>query len=163
MGASYDPVEEFMPTIVWNPHSFHSINVLEKGRGFKAMHYVTEILSPLSQRRASHAMESDHKVIVHADNTRPHTRRPPVEFFKDNRMKTVPYHPYSPGITPFDFYLFNRVKEYLADCSFIGAEGLFEAVRGVIDSIETVTLQAVFLGWMDRLRMYIQTNSDSTE
>jgi hypothetical protein len=66
---------------------------LEEWRKFNAMHYVIEILSPLSEWRAVDAPESDRKLIVHADNARPHTARPSVEFFEDNRIKTAPHPP----------------------------------------------------------------------
>jgi hypothetical protein len=91
--GSSDPVEAIMLTIVWNRRGFHLINVLEDGRKFKAMHYVTGVLSPLSEWSALDTPESDCKLIVHANNARPHSARPSVEFFEDNRMKTVPYHP----------------------------------------------------------------------
>jgi hypothetical protein len=45
----------------------------------------------------------------------------------------------------------------------VDAEGLFEAIRGVLDSTEKMTLQAVFLEFVDRLRKRTQTNSDYTE
>jgi hypothetical protein len=40
-----------MVTIVWNPHGFHLIKVLEKRRKFNAGYYIAEILEPLSQWR----------------------------------------------------------------------------------------------------------------
>jgi C4-type Zn-finger protein len=42
----------------------------------------------------------------------------------------------------------------------VGAEGLFTTVRGVLHSIEKVTLQAVSLDWMNRLRKCIQTKGE---
>jgi hypothetical protein len=100
------------------------------------MHYVTEILWPLSEWHASDARERDRRLIVYADNTRRHTVRLSVEFFKDNRMKMAPHSRYSPDLAPSDFYLFGYVKECLARRSFVDAEELCEAGRGVLDSIE---------------------------
>jgi hypothetical protein len=102
-GASSDSVEKITLTIVWNRRGFHLINVLEEGRKFKAKHYVTEIFSPLSEWRPLDAPESDRKLIVHADNARPHTGRPSVKFFEDNRMKTALHPPYSFDVAPPDF------------------------------------------------------------
>jgi histone-lysine N-methyltransferase SETMAR len=102
-----------MLTIVWNPHGFHLIKVLEKGRKFNAMNYVTEMRSPLSEWTASDATDSDRRLIIHAYNARPHTTGLSVEFFEDTSMKTAPHPPYSSNITPSDFYLCGRVKGYL--------------------------------------------------
>jgi hypothetical protein len=44
--------------------------------------------------------------------------------------------------------------------SFVDAEEFFEAVRGVIDIIEKVTLQEVFREWTGRMRKCIQTNGE---
>jgi hypothetical protein len=83
-----------MLMIVWNPRDFDLISVFDKGRKFNAMHYLTEILSRVSEWRASDAPESDHKLIVRAANARPHTTRLSVEFFEDNRMQTAPHRAY---------------------------------------------------------------------
>jgi hypothetical protein len=51
-----------------------------------------------------------------------------------------------------DFYLFGYVKRCLTGLSFEDADQPLAAVEGVLEGIEKVTLQAVFLEWMDRLR-----------
>jgi hypothetical protein len=56
-----------MLTILWNPRGLHLNNVLENIGKFNAMHYVTEILSPLSEWGGSDALESDYKLIIHVD------------------------------------------------------------------------------------------------
>jgi hypothetical protein len=88
---------------------FHLINVLEKGRKFNVMHYITEMLSPLSEWWALDAPESNRKSMVHGD-ARLHTARLSAEFFEENHMKTAPHSPYSPDIAPSDFYLFGMSK-----------------------------------------------------
>jgi hypothetical protein len=79
-----------MMVIVWNPRDFHSITVLDKGRKFPAIHYITERFSPLSERHAFDISETDRKLIVHAPNARPHIARLSVEFIEDDRMQTTP-------------------------------------------------------------------------
>jgi hypothetical protein len=65
-------------------------------------------------------------------------------------MKSTPYPPYSPDLAPSDFYLFGYVKRCLAGLPFEDADQLFVAVEGVLEGTEKVTLQAIFLEWMDR-------------
>jgi hypothetical protein len=78
-------------------------------------------------------------------------------------MKSAPHPPYSPDLVPPDFYLFGYVKRCLAGLSFEDADQLLAAVEGVLEGIEKVTLQAVLLEWMDRLRKCIATNGEYTE
>jgi hypothetical protein len=59
-----------------------------------------------------------------------------------------------------DFYLFGYVKRCLADLSFEDADQLLGAVEDVREGLEKVTLQAVFLEWMDRLKKCIATNGE---
>jgi hypothetical protein len=75
-------------------------------------------------------------------------------------MKSAPYLPYSPDLAPSDFYLFGGVKRCLAALSFEDADQLLAAVEGVLEGIEKVTLQAVFLGWMNRLKKCIAINGE---
>jgi hypothetical protein len=78
-------------------------------------------------------------------------------------MKSAPHPPYSPDLAPSDFYLFGYVKRCLACLSFEDANQLLAAIEGVLEGVAKVTLQAVFLEWMDRFRKYIATNGEYTE
>jgi hypothetical protein len=129
------------------------IKVLEKCRKFNAGYYIAEILEPLSQWRSIEATSNERKLLMHADNPRPHTIKLSTQYFNENRMKSA----------PSDFYLFGYVKRCLAGISFEDANQLLAAVEGVLEVIEKVTLQAVFLEWMDRSRKCIATNGEYTE
>jgi transposase len=152
-----------MVTIVWNPREFHLIKVLEKGRKFNAGYRIAEILKQLSQWRSIEAAGNERKLVVHADNARRHTAKLSTQYFNENRMKSAPHPPYSPDLTPSDFYLFTYIKRCLAGFSFEDADQLLATIEGVLEGIEKVTLQAVFLEWMDRLRKYMTTNQEYTE
>jgi hypothetical protein len=78
-------------------------------------------------------------------------------------MKSAPHPPYSPDLAPSDFYLFGDVTRYLAGLSFEDADRPFAAVEAVLEGIENVILQAVFLEWMDRFRKCIAANGETEE
>jgi histone-lysine N-methyltransferase SETMAR len=103
--------QKFMLMIVWNPRGFHLIKVLENGRKFNAGYYITEILEELSQWRSIEAAGNEQKLLVHADNARPHTPKLSTQCFNDNRMKSAPHPPYSPDLAPSDFYLFGMSRD----------------------------------------------------
>jgi hypothetical protein len=77
-------------------------------------------------------------------------------------MISAPHPPYSPDLAPLDFYLFGYVKRCFAGLSFEDADQLLAGVEGVLEGIEKVTLQAVFLECMDKVRKCIGTNGDHT-
>jgi histone-lysine N-methyltransferase SETMAR len=155
--------KKFMLTIVWNPSGFHLINILAKGCTFNSTHYITEILSPLADWRLTEAGGCKRKLIVHADNARPHVARQTIGFLEQNGMKRGPHPPYSPDLAPSDFYLFGYVKGCLAGNAFADADELLDAVQRILEGIEKATLQAVFLEWMERLEKCIDTNGEYVE
>jgi histone-lysine N-methyltransferase SETMAR len=108
------------------------IEILEKGRKFNRGYYMAEILEPLSQWRSIEAVGNERKLLVHADNARPHTTKLSTQYFNENRMKSAPHPPYSPDLAPSDFYLFGYVKRCLAGLSFEDANQLFVAGRPLI-------------------------------
>jgi hypothetical protein len=78
-------------------------------------------------------------------------------------MKSAPHSPYSPDLALSDFSLFRYAKRCLAGFLFEDADQLLAAVEGILQGIEKMTLQAVFLEWMDRLRKCIATNEEYAE
>jgi hypothetical protein len=89
-----------MSTIVWNPGGFHLIKVPEKGRKFNAGYEIAEILKPLSQWRSIEAMSNEWKLLMHADNARPHPAKLSTQYFNEKRIKLAPYPSYSPDLAP---------------------------------------------------------------
>jgi hypothetical protein len=69
-------------------------------------------------------------------------------------MKSAPHPPYSPNLAPSEFYLFGHVKRRLAGLSFDDADQLLASVEGVLEGIEKVTLQAIFLDWIQEKHRY---------
>jgi histone-lysine N-methyltransferase SETMAR len=139
------------------------IKILKKDRKFNTDDYIAEILEPLSQWRSIEAAGNKRKLLVHANNVRPHTAKLSTQYFNENQMKSTPHPPYSPDLGPSDFYLFGNIKRCLAGLSFEDAHELLAAVEGVREGIEKVTLQTAFLEWMDGLRKYIAANGEYTE
>jgi hypothetical protein len=152
-----------MLTIVWNPRGFHLIKVIEKGRKFNAGYYIAEILEPLSQWRSIEAAGNERKSLVHAEFACSHTANLSTQYFNENHMKSALHPSYSPDLVPSDFYFFGYVKRCLTALSFEDADQLLAAVEGVLDGLDKVILQAVFLEWMDRLRKRIATNGEYPE
>jgi hypothetical protein len=155
--------KKFMFMIVWNLRGFHLTKVVEIGRKFKADYYIAKISKPLSQWRSIDAAGNERKLLAHADNTCPYTAKLSTQYFNRNRMKSALYPPYFPNLAPSDFYLFGHIKRCLAGLSFEDADQLLAAVEGVLEGIEKVTLQAISLEWMNRLRKCIATNGENTE
>jgi histone-lysine N-methyltransferase SETMAR len=139
-----------MVTIFWNPGRFHLVNILPKGFKFNASYYVTQILDLLSRWRRTQVGRTNRKLIVHADNARPHTAETTWQFMEQNLMQRAPHPAYSPDLAPSDYYLFGYVKQLLSVCQFADQDSLLQAASNILVGIEKVTLENVFHNWVKR-------------
>jgi hypothetical protein len=80
-----------------------------------------------------------------------------------NTMGRATHPPPLPQLASCDFRLFVYVRESRAGKEFASWEEFLEAATGILEGIETVTLEQVFLGWMERLVQCIAANGDSVE
>jgi hypothetical protein len=83
--------------------------------------------------------------LVCADNTPLHTAQASRDFIEAHGMEKESHPTYSPNITPSHFYLFSHVKNRFAGVSFVDVDELLEAVMTILDDIEKVTFETVFL------------------
>jgi histone-lysine N-methyltransferase SETMAR len=125
-----------MLTIIWNLRQFHLMNDLLKWCKFNSSHYITEILSPLSEWRSADAHGRTRKLMVHIDNARPHVSRQTIDYLEWNGMKPAPHPPYSPDLALSEFDPFDYVKGCLACHSFESADALFGVIQGILERIE---------------------------
>jgi hypothetical protein len=100
------------------------------------------------------------KLIVCADNARPHITSVAERFLDQNAMKGVFHPPDSPDFASSDFSLFSHVKQLLAGREFPDGEARVEVVNVILTDIEKVTSGKVFLEWGERLRKCIETNGE---
>jgi hypothetical protein len=82
-------------TAVWNPSGFHLIRVLSSGCKFNSSCYRREILESLSEWRREQASGPGRKLIIHANNARPHTAAVSNEFMEENGLERPSHPPYS--------------------------------------------------------------------
>jgi histone-lysine N-methyltransferase SETMAR len=149
-----------MLTVVWNPHGFHLVSVLPKGQKWTSQFYIDHILPEICTLREP---GTQRKVVVHADNAKPHVAKRVKQFMDDNGLRTASHPLYSPDLAPSDFFLFGHVKTALRGTVFENAEELLEAVTTILRGIPTETLLATFHQWMDRLQTFIDIGGDYVE
>jgi hypothetical protein len=73
------------------------------------------------------------------------------------------YPPYSPDLTFCNFYIFGYVKESLTGREFADREELFATVTSILNGIKKMTLEQVFLTWMNCLARCNATNREYIE
>jgi hypothetical protein len=107
----------------------------------KVIHYIIQILAPLSDWRATQVGSMSRKLIVHTNNTHCHTRRITFDFLSITTIGRTPHASYSSDVILYDFYLFGYVNESPAGKEFTDWEEFLEAVNRILESVGKVMLE----------------------
>ena len=78
-------------------------------------------------------------------------------------IKTVAHPPYSPDLTPCDFWLFPKLKEKLRGCCYETIEEMKEAVTKVIDTLTQEDFHGAFQKLLEQYNKCIATGGDYSE
>jgi histone-lysine N-methyltransferase SETMAR len=144
-------------TIAWNPLGFYLLDALPKGNTFNTEYYrvnfPTECLPHRSQINGR-------RLVIHADNARPHTARKCQVFCEENRIRLTVHPLYSPDLAPSDFFLFGHIEHCLQGITFPSRVALLAAIHEIVGAIPRPTLEDVFRHWMERLEWVSQNNGD---
>ncbi|OWA50832.1 putative Histone-lysine N-methyltransferase SETMAR [Hypsibius exemplaris] len=100
---------------------------------------------------------------LHHDNASSHTCGLTVKFLNQENLKTLPHPPYSPDLSPCDFYLFPKLKESLRGKLFETEEALDAAVHARLRELSKDGFSPVFESWLDRCRKCIEFEGDYFE
>jgi hypothetical protein len=99
-------------------------------------------------------------VLLHVDNAKPHTSKMSIEKIEELGFILVLQPPYSPGLAPCDFFLFNYLKQHMEGKHFTREDHEIAAVREAFDKIPLQTFQNVMDDWQYRLRRCIQLGGE---
>jgi histone-lysine N-methyltransferase SETMAR len=108
-------------TIAWNPLGFHLLDALPKGNTFNVKYYLVNLLTEFLPL---HPEVDGRRLVIHADNKRPHIARKYRVFCKENLVRLAVYPAYSPNLAPSDFFLFGHIKHCLRGIAFPSREEL---------------------------------------
>jgi hypothetical protein len=82
-----------MLAVVYNPHGFHLVSLLPKGQKWTSQYSIDYIIPEICALRNA---RDRRKLVLHADNARPHVARRVKQDLEDNNLKSAPHPPYSP-------------------------------------------------------------------
>lgn len=94
--------------------------------------------------------------IVHHDNAPAHSSLIVREFLAKKSIPTLPHPPYSPDLTPCDFFLFPKIKSHLKGTHHGGVEEVKGAVTAVLNTLTSEDYERCFQGWERRWKRCIE-------
>ncbi len=140
------------------------IEGLDQNTKFNSTYMVNHILPEMSAIADVEIKKfTKHQKILHIDNARPHTAKivkTKINEFGWYKAEHPPYSPYSPDISPCDFFLFGYVKEELKKYHLTSLYETVSAVKEICSKIDIKLLEKVYNSWMRRLEAVIECNGD---
>jgi hypothetical protein len=130
-----------MVTIAWNLLEFHLLNTLPKGNMFNAECYRADILTDFLPLRPQ---IDGRRLVIHADNARPHTARQCRTFCEENRLRLAVHPPHSLDLAPSDFFPVGHIKHCLQGIIFPSREELLAAIHDIVGAIPRTILEDMF-------------------
>lgn len=152
-----------MATIFWDAHGILLIDYLEKGRTITGAYYV-ELLDRLNKKIKKDRLHlAKKKVLFHQDNAPAHTSRVAKEKIQDLGYELLPHPPYSPDLAPCDFFLFPKLKSWLAGKKFSTNDEIISAVNGYFKEFDKNYFTEGLNGLEKRWSKCIELEGDSVE
>lgn len=103
------------------------------------------------------------RIILHHDNASSHTAGQTLEYLKRQNVELMTHCPYSPDLSPNDFYLFPYVKRKMRGVRFSSPEEAVEAFKKQVSEIPTSDWKKCFDNWFERMQKCIKFNGEYFE
>lgn len=100
------------------------------------------------------------KLLLHFDNAKVHKSSTVDTFLNEHKVTLIPHPPYSPDISPCDFFLFGTMKKKLEGFSTSNFEELKIFVEKYLKSINRKTMEKVMEEWKKRLKYVYENNGE---
>ncbi len=98
------------------------------------------------------------------DGAGPHRAQIMLDYYRDNNIQLVPHPPYSPDITPLDFFLFARLKRHMRGRRFQDLDILRQTIDQELGSIPQAEFtHAMEESWRKRLNKCVLKRGDYFE
>lgn len=140
----------------------HVVTVpLEERRTVTADWYTTVCLPQMiSELRRGNPKR---RIILHHDNASSHTAQKTSEFLKQENVELMDHPPYSPDLSPNDYFTFPRIKDLLRGQRFQGPEEAVEAYKSTILTMSTSDWNCCYNNWFERMQKCINCNGEYFE
>ncbi|KAG7308967.1 hypothetical protein JYU34_004823 [Plutella xylostella] len=103
------------------------------------------------------------RIILHHDNASSHTARKTRTFLNMENVELMDHPPYSPDLSPNDYFTFPRIKDMLRGQRFSGPEEAVEAYKSAVLTVSTSDWNYCFNDWFNRMKKCIECHGDYFE
>jgi histone-lysine N-methyltransferase SETMAR len=122
--------------------------------------FLLSVLNPLDEEFQRQWGAKRGTVLLHMDNAPAHRSIKVRERLLQMNVTPLAHPPYSPDLSPCDFWLFSRLKSSLKGKIFKSETTMKADVNEFLTTIPADELYRVFLNWIKRCRHVVNTNGE---
>jgi len=138
------------------------VHCVDKGKTIDHKYYIEKCLSPMIEEIKQQRPASGTRglYLLH-DNAKPHAHCDTVYFVQSNGMEIIDHPPYSPDLSPCDYWLFDYIKECLVEKGeFKDVASLAKFVTKVLSDIPHSEYRKTFNKYIERLENCVIVEGD---
>ncbi|KAA6375984.1 MAG: putative mariner mos1 transposase, partial [Streblomastix strix] len=148
--------EKRMFTVCFSGGGIQFVHFLPKGTTMDSKVFTSEVIKPLQQKyiKEYHAKRGEY--YLHFDNAPIHKSQYTQTYINAGIFSVLKHPPYSPDISPCDYYLFGLLKQELKGIMMNSEEQMKTEVGKILNEIHSIEIQRALRSWSRRLEYIIQ-------
>lgn len=152
-----------LATVFWDARGIILIDYLQQGRTITGEYYANLLdqLKDCVLEKRPHL--SKKKIFFLQDNAPPHTSKVAMSKIAEIGFELIAHPPYSPDLAPSDFYLFPKLKEYLAGKKYGSNDEVISAVDGYFEDLDKSAYNSGIRDLKNRLLKCIEVQGEYVE
>ena len=137
---------------------------VKKGKSITGKYYKDVVLKKLKKyyQKRRPATGFKHVRLLH-DNAPAHTSAIVTAFLKKEKVTFCLTHPYSPDLAPCDFFLFPKLKAFLAGRKYQSRQALGSAIHHYLITVPKSAYRDALKKWIHRLKLCISSHGEYFE
>ena len=135
---------------------------VKKGKSITRKYYKDVVLKKLKKyyQKRRPATGFKHVRLLH-DNAPAHTSAIVTAFLK-KKLTVLPHPPYSPDLAPCGFFLFPKLKAFLAGRKYQSRQALGSAIHQYLITVPKSAYRDAFRKWIHRLKLCISSHGSTS-
>jgi len=153
--------KKIMVTIFFTSERLLVNQVLPSGRKFNQDYFIEAILPSLYREKTNYERRKDLQTFcVHMDNSMCHNGQKVKHEMAKKHIFRADHPPYSPDLSPCDFWLFGMLKTRMQDREFTSPQSILSEITSIWNGLTFDEIQSVFRDWMERLTWVIEHDGE---
>jgi histone-lysine N-methyltransferase SETMAR len=138
------------------------VHALDKGTTIDRYYYIKRCLKPMIKEiKIDRPLSGVKNLKLLHDNAPAHDNQDVLSYLKKEGLNLLPHPPYSPDLSPCDYWLNDYIKCNLSDENT--ENSLFKEVTSIVFNIPTEEYKKTFDKLLVRMKLCIQNNGDYFE